>query len=179
MCISRHARAELAFQLAAKHGVRLPYATIDDLRRAYEFPICSLFWISTTRAPMFCGRGRFLSLDPRLSRQSPFAGVVHVEIFFDPQTHSARGVPFGTCSTGCAAHCSSRSIGGNDLSADTLRAASLERVRCHEHAHGSAASSNAIAAIGLDSSETVIRRRNSVRCSLEPEKRDCRRRTCR
>src|SRR6202167_6837732 len=28
---------ELAFQLAAKHGVRLPYTTVDELRRAYQF----------------------------------------------------------------------------------------------------------------------------------------------
>ena len=46
---------ELAFRLAAKHGVRLPYATVADCGAPINFPICSLSSTSTMRAPMSCG----------------------------------------------------------------------------------------------------------------------------
>ena len=47
---------EMAFRLAQQHAVALPYASVAELRRAYEFPTCNPFWISTTPAPTCCAR---------------------------------------------------------------------------------------------------------------------------
>jgi adenosine deaminase len=92
---------ELAFQLAAKHGVRLPYATVDDLRRAYQFSdLQSFLDIYYAGADVLRDEDDFYLLTRAYLGRAHSQGVVHVEIFFDPQTHSARGVPFDTVLNG-------------------------------------------------------------------------------
>jgi adenine deaminase len=84
---------ELAFQLARKHGIALPYATVEELRRAYQFEnLQSFLDIYYTGADVLRDEDDFHALTEEYLRRAHEQGVVHVEIFFDPQTHTGRGV---------------------------------------------------------------------------------------
>jgi adenine deaminase len=84
---------ELAFQLAKKHGIVLPYATVEELRRAYRFAdLQSFLDIYYAGANVLRDEDDFHALTQAYLRKAHDQGVVHVEIFFDPQTHTARGI---------------------------------------------------------------------------------------
>jgi adenosine deaminase len=88
---------ELAFELAAKHGVTLPYASVEALRRAYEFAdLQSFLDIYYAGAAVLRDEEDFYALTAAYLHKMAAQGVVHVEIFFDPQTHTARGVTMAT-----------------------------------------------------------------------------------
>ena len=92
---------ELAFRLAAKHRVRLPHASVDDLRRAYQFSdLQSFLDIYYAGADVLRDEDDFYLLTQAYLDKARSQGVVHVEIFFDPQTHTARGVAFDTVLAG-------------------------------------------------------------------------------
>jgi adenine deaminase len=147
---------ELAFQLAAKHGVRLPYPAVDDLRRAYQFSdLQSFLDIYYAGADVLRDEDDFYRLTRAYLDKAHSQGVVHVEIFFDPQTHSARGVGFATVLNGMR-----RAL----LEAEEKRRMTFRLIPCVlRHLSASDAMSmleealphrSAIAAIGLDSSES-------------------------
>jgi adenine deaminase len=88
---------ELAFRLAEKHGVALPYASVEDLRRAYSFSnLQSFLDIYYAGASVLRDADDFHALTRAYLRKAHEQGVVHVEIFFDPQTHTERGIAFPT-----------------------------------------------------------------------------------
>jgi len=87
---------ELAFGLAKKYGIALPYATVEDLRGAYQFAdLQSFLDIYYAGANVLREADDFHALAQAYLRKAHAQGVVHVEIFFDPQTHTARGVALG------------------------------------------------------------------------------------
>jgi adenosine deaminase len=147
---------ELAFQLAAKHRVRLPYATVDDLRRAYQFSdLQSFLDIYYAGADVLRDEEDFYSLTEAYLARAHAQGVVHVEIFFDPQTHTARGVALNTVLAGMR-----RAL----LAAERERGMTFRLIMCFlRHLSASDAMNmledalpyrSAIAGIGLDSSES-------------------------
>ena len=88
---------EMAFQLAKKHGITLPYATVEELRRAYRFSdLQSFLDIYYAGANVLRDADDFHALTLAYLRKAHEQGVVHVEMFFDPQTHTARGVALAT-----------------------------------------------------------------------------------
>jgi adenine deaminase len=88
---------ELAFQMAAKHRVRLPHATVDGLRRAYQFSdLQSFLDLYYACGAVLQDEEDFYLLTRAYLGKAHSQGVVHAEIFFDPQTHFARGVAFDT-----------------------------------------------------------------------------------
>jgi len=88
---------ELAFQLAAKHRVKLPYAGVEELRRAYQFSSLQSFLdIYYAGADVLRDEEDFYLLTQAYLRKAHSQGVVHTELFFDPQTHTARGVSLAT-----------------------------------------------------------------------------------
>jgi adenine deaminase len=88
---------EMAFQLAAKHGVVLPYASIDAMRQAYQFSnLQSFLDIYYAGAGLLRDEADFHALTAAYLDKAHSQGVVHAEIFFDPQTHTQRGVAFGS-----------------------------------------------------------------------------------
>ena len=92
---------EMAFQLAGKHGVRLKYDTVDALRRAYQFDdLQSFLDLYYEGAAVLRDEEDFYELTRAYLKRAQVDSVVHVEIFFDPQTHTARGVPFDTVVNG-------------------------------------------------------------------------------
>ena len=86
---------EMAFELAAKHAVALPYADVEAMRRAYRFPNLQAFLdIYYAGAELLRDEADFYALTAAYLRRAHAQGVVHAEIFFDPQTHTQRGVPY-------------------------------------------------------------------------------------
>ncbi|MFJ2896033.1 adenosine deaminase [Streptomyces sp. NPDC087218] len=88
---------ELAFALAERNGMRLPYADTEELRTAYRFEDLQSF-LDLYYALMAVLRTEedFEQLADAYLARAAAQGVRHAEIFFDPQAHTARGVPVGT-----------------------------------------------------------------------------------
>ncbi|MFI1936332.1 adenosine deaminase [Streptomyces purpureus] len=94
---------ELAFALASRNGVRLPYAGTEELRRAYDFSDLQSFldlYYALTNALHTVDD--FAELAEAYLARAAEQGVRHAEIFFDPQAHTARGVSLGTVVEGLA-----------------------------------------------------------------------------
>jgi adenosine deaminase len=92
---------ELAFRLAQKHGVTLPYASVPELSAAYDFSNLQAFLdIYYAMADVLREADDFYRLAMSYMQRAHEQGVVHAEIFFDPQTHTERGIPFGTVVAG-------------------------------------------------------------------------------
>jgi adenosine deaminase len=94
---------ELAFALAARNGIELPYATTEELRRAYSFSDLQSF-LDLYYALMAVLRTEqdFADLADAYLARAAEQGVRHAEIFFDPQAHTARGIGIGTVIEGMA-----------------------------------------------------------------------------
>ncbi|MFB8025094.1 MULTISPECIES: adenosine deaminase [unclassified Streptomyces] len=88
---------ELAFALAARNGVELPFADTEELRKAYLFEDLQSF-LDLYYALMAVLRTEedFAELADAYLAHAAAQGVRHAEIFFDPQAHTDRGVPIGT-----------------------------------------------------------------------------------
>ncbi|MDD3329193.1 MAG: adenosine deaminase [Zoogloea sp.] len=87
----------LAFALARRNGVALPYADEAALKAAYAFDSLQSFLdLYYACADVLRTRADFRDLMLAYLERAAADGVVHAEIFFDPQTHTARGIPFAT-----------------------------------------------------------------------------------
>jgi adenosine deaminase len=88
---------ELAFELAARNGVGLPYADPASLRAAYEFDdLQSFIDLYTANMAVLHTEEDFADLTRAYLTRAARAGVRHAEITFDPQAHLVRGVPLDT-----------------------------------------------------------------------------------
>lgn len=88
---------ELMFGLARRNGVPLAYPDVDAVRRAYVFgDLQSFLDIYYQGAQALVQEQDFHDLARAYFQRAHADGVVHAELFFDPQTHLARGVAFGT-----------------------------------------------------------------------------------
>ena len=95
---------ELIFTLARKNGVALAYPSVDALREAYAFTdLQSFLDIYYAGASVLLHESDFEAMAMAYLRRAAADHVVHAEIFFDPQMHTARGVPIGTVIGGLAA----------------------------------------------------------------------------
>jgi len=88
---------DLIFALAERNRVALPYRSVEALRAAYEFRDLQSF-LNLYYAAMNVLRTEadFAELTNEYLARAHSQGLVHAEIFFDPQAHTARGVPFRT-----------------------------------------------------------------------------------
>ncbi|GKS94375.1 adenosine deaminase [Acidovorax sp. SUPP2825] len=88
---------ELIFALAQRNGVALPYASVQALRDAYAFTdLQSFLDIYYAGASVLLHEQDFYDMAWAYLQRAAADSVVHAEIFFDPQTHTARGVPMET-----------------------------------------------------------------------------------
>jgi adenosine deaminase len=86
---------ELMFSLARRNGVALAYADVEAVRAAYAFANLQDFLdIYYAGAAVLLTQQDFHDLAMAYFNRAAADGVVHAEIMFDPQTHTARGVPF-------------------------------------------------------------------------------------
>ena len=85
---------ELMFALAERNGITLPYADVQALRGAYEFGNLQEFLdLYYQGADALRTEQDFYDLTWAYLQRCAADGVVHVEPFFDPQTHTVRGIP--------------------------------------------------------------------------------------
>jgi len=146
---------ELMFEIAARNDVSLRFDSVEELRGAYEFDdLQSFLDIYYEGAACLLHERDFYDLTMAYLRRAAADNVVHAEIFFDPQTHTGRGVRFETALDGIwrALEDGSRDLGITSrlimcflrhLSAEAALA-TLEQAMPHR---------DRIVGVGLDSSE--------------------------
>ncbi|WP_263771321.1 adenosine deaminase [Propionivibrio soli] len=94
---------ELMFDLAHRNGVALPYASVDAVRAAYEFDdLQSFLDLYYAGAAVLQTERDFYDLTRAYVQRARADGVRHTELFFDPQTHTVRGVAITTVFAGIA-----------------------------------------------------------------------------
>lgn len=97
---------ELIFALARRNGVALPYPSVDALRAAYAFTdLQSFLDIYYAGASVLRTEDDFYDMAMAYFTRAAADNVVHAELFFDPQTHTERDVPFATVIHGLARAC--------------------------------------------------------------------------
>lgn len=97
---------EMIFALAARNGVALPFASVEALRAAYAFTdLQSFLDIYYAGASVLLHEQDFADMADAYLARAAADHVVRAEIFFDPQTHTARGVPMATVVRGLAHAC--------------------------------------------------------------------------
>lgn len=84
----------MMFELARRNRVALPYASVDAVRKAYVFSdLQSFLDIYYAGCAVLVQEQDFYELASAYLQRAAAQGVRRAEIFFDPQTHTARGVP--------------------------------------------------------------------------------------
>lgn len=97
---------ELIFKLAQRNGVALPYASVEALRQAYDFTdLQSFLDIYYAGASVLLKEADFFEMAWAYLERAVAEHVLHAELFFDPQTHTARGVPMRDVVVGLAHAC--------------------------------------------------------------------------
>ena len=97
---------ELIFALAQRNGVALPYPGVEALRAAYAFTdLQSFLDIYYAGASVLLKEADFFDMAMAYFRRAAADNVVHAELFFDPQTHTERGVRFETVIAGLTRAC--------------------------------------------------------------------------
>ena len=97
---------ELIFALARRNGVSLPYADVEALRAAYAFSdLQSFLDIYYAGASVLLHARDFEDMAMAYFARAAADKVVHAELFFDPQTHTARGVSMPTVIDGLTRGC--------------------------------------------------------------------------
>ena len=88
---------ELMVELARRNQVEIPFASVEEVRAAYSFTRLQDFLdIYYAGANVLREQRDFHDLAAAYFARAHADGVVHAEIFFDPQTHTDRGIAFGT-----------------------------------------------------------------------------------
>jgi len=97
---------ELIFALAQRNGVALPYARVEELRSAYAFTnLQSFLDIYYAGASVLLKEQDFYDMTRAYLLRAAQDKVLHAELFFDPQTHTARGVSMETVINGLHRAC--------------------------------------------------------------------------
>lgn len=94
---------ELMFAMAKKNGVKIKYNTIEEIKAAYNFNNLQEFLdLYYAGADVLLKQEDFYNLTMAYLKKAHEDNVLHTEIFFDPQTHTARGVKFDSVVNGIA-----------------------------------------------------------------------------
>ena len=97
---------ELIFRLAQRNGVALPYASVEELRLAYAFTnLQSFLDIYYAGASVLLKEQDFYDMAWAYLERAAADHVLRTEMFFDPQTHTARGVRMETVVNGLHRAC--------------------------------------------------------------------------
>jgi len=98
---------ELIFSLARRNDVALAYPSVDALRAAYAFKdLQSFLDVYYAGASVLIKEDDFYDMAMAYFARAANDNIVHAELFFDPQTHTDRGVTFATVISGLARACS-------------------------------------------------------------------------
>lgn len=92
---------ELLFKLSLKNKIDLPYKSIEEVKKAYNFSnLQSFLDIYYAGAQVLIEKEDFFELTWAYMEKCHQDNIIHTEIFFDPQTHTSRGVSFETAILG-------------------------------------------------------------------------------
>ena len=146
---------ELMFKLSKRNKIEIPFKSVDEIRSAYNFSnLDSFLKIYYQGSNVLITEEDFFDLTWEYILRCKKDNIVHTEIFFDPQSHTERGIEFNTIING---------IHGALLKANSefnitskiimcfLR--HLEEEPCFEILNQAAKHKDKIIAVGLDSSE--------------------------
>ena len=146
---------ELMFALARRNGIRLPYASVEALRQAYQFRHLQDFLdIYYQGMSVLVTEQDYYDLAWAYLQRARDDNVRHVEMFFDPQGHTARGIAFSTVIGGLhrAVVDATRELGvGASLIMCFLR--HLDETDAEKTLDRALAFKDKIVGVGLDSSE--------------------------
>ena len=92
---------ELMFELAKRNGIEIPFATVEDIRKAYNFSnlqdFLDIYYVGMN---VLITQADFHDLTMAYLTRVHADNVRHVELFFDPQGHTDRGIAFATVVNG-------------------------------------------------------------------------------
>lgn len=92
---------ELKFELAARNGIELAQTSVEEVRATYNFTdLTSFLAVYYPAMEVLQTAEDFHDLAWAYLLRAKEQGVVHAEMFFDPQAHTSRGVPFANVITG-------------------------------------------------------------------------------
>jgi adenosine deaminase len=92
---------ELMFELAKRNNIEIPYQNIQDIKNAYNFTSLQSFLdIYYAGANVLITKQDFYDLTWNYILKCVENNIIHTEIFFDPQTHTQRGIEFKTVIAG-------------------------------------------------------------------------------
>jgi len=92
---------ELMFKIAQRNKVEIPYQSVEEVKKAYQFSCLQDFLdIYYAGASVLLYEKDFYDLTMAYFKHCAEENVVHTEIMFDPQTHTKRGISFGTVING-------------------------------------------------------------------------------
>jgi adenosine deaminase len=92
---------ELMFKIAKRNNISLRFSSVEEIKEAYNFHnLQSFLDIYYEGASVLIHEKDFYDLTFEYLKKCQEDNVVHTEIFFDPQTHTQRGISFETCFKG-------------------------------------------------------------------------------
>ena len=146
---------ELMFALAQKNNIKLPYKSVEEVRNAYNFTSLQSFLdIYYAGANVLITESDFFDMTWAYLLTCKAQNIVHTEIFFDPQTHTKRGVAFETVVGGIT---QALQKGEKELGISSFLIMCFLRHLSEEEAfetlHASLPFKELIIGVGLDSSE--------------------------
>jgi adenosine deaminase len=147
---------ELMFALASRNRISLPYASVEALRQAYQFSNLQDFLdIYYQGMSVLITEQDFYDLAWSYLERARADNLVHVEMFFDPQGHTARGVEFSTVINGLhRAIVDARQTLGVRASLIMCFLRHLDEADAEKTLDAALAFKDRIVGVGLDSSET-------------------------
>lgn len=146
---------EMIFHLAQRNGVHIPYANVEDLRKAYAFTnLQSFLDIYYAGASVLRKEQDFYDMAWAYLEKAARDNVIRAEIFFDPQTHTARGVSMQTVIAGLSRACKDAKAGlGVDAELILCFLRHLSEDEAFETLEAALPYRDHFIGIGLDSSE--------------------------
>lgn len=146
---------ELMFALARRNGIALPYESVEALRRAYHFTQLQDFLdIYYQGMSVLITEEDFFDLAWAYLERAQADNVRHVEIFFDPQGHTSRGVAFETVVAGLYRACQqAKKTFGIDATMIMCFLRHLDESDAERTLESALAHRDKIVGVGLDSSE--------------------------
>ena len=95
---------EMLMRLAKRNGVEIPFRSVEEIRAAYRFTELQDFLdIYYQGMNVLRVEEDFYDLTTAYLERAAADGTVHVEVFYDPQGHTSRGIPFSTATDGILA----------------------------------------------------------------------------
>lgn len=146
---------EMIFALAQRNGVSIPYASVEDLRKAYAFTnLQSFLDIYYAGASVLLKEQDFYDMAWAYLEKAALDNVIRAEIFFDPQTHTARGVSMQTVISGLHRACQDAKAGlGVDAELILCFLRHLSEQEAFETLEAALPFQDQFIGVGLDSSE--------------------------